>query len=53
VIVQVCASGDLKRESNSLAPGLKLRRNQVALASRAVAATGPQAIAGQAHAHDG
>jgi hypothetical protein len=37
VIIQVCASGHLKRESNSLAPGLKLRRNQVALASHAVA----------------
>jgi hypothetical protein len=37
VIIQVCASGGLKRESNSLAPALKLRRNQVALASHAVA----------------
>jgi hypothetical protein len=27
--------GGLKRESNSLAPALKLRRNQVALASHA------------------
>jgi len=35
VIIQVCASGGLKRESNSLAPALKLRRNQVALASHA------------------
>jgi hypothetical protein len=50
---QVCASGGLKCESNSLAPGLKLRRNQVALASHPVAATSPQAIAGQAHAHGG
>src|SRR5260370_32358153 len=39
VIVQVCASGGLKRESNSLAPGLKLRRNQAALASPALAQT--------------
>jgi hypothetical protein len=37
VIIQACAFGGLKRESNSLAPGLKLRRNQVALASHAVA----------------
>ena len=37
MIIQVCASGDLKRESNSLAPARKLRRNQVALASHAVA----------------
>jgi hypothetical protein len=37
VIIQVCASGGLRRESNSLAPALKLRRNQVALASHAVA----------------
>ena len=37
VIIQVCASGGLKRESNSLAPTLKLCRNQVALASHAVA----------------
>jgi hypothetical protein len=37
VIVRVCASGGLKRESNSLAPGLKLRRNQVALANPAAA----------------
>jgi hypothetical protein len=33
VIIQVCASWGLKRESNSLAPGVKLRRNQVALAN--------------------
>jgi hypothetical protein len=33
----VCASGGLKRESNSLAPVLKLRRNQVALANPAAA----------------
>ena len=37
MIAQVCASGGLKRESNSLAPTLKLCRNQVALASHAVA----------------
>ena len=40
MIIQVCASGGLKRESNSLAPGLKLRRNQVALASHALAPAG-------------
>jgi len=40
VIIQVCASGGLKRESNSLAPGAKLRRNQAALASHALAPTG-------------
>ena len=42
MIVQVCASGGLKRESNSLAPGLKLRRNQAALASPALAQTDRQ-----------
>jgi hypothetical protein len=33
VIMPVCASGGLKRESNLLAPGLKLSRDQVALAT--------------------
>jgi hypothetical protein len=52
VIIQVCASGGLKRESNSLAPGLKLRRNQAALTSRALAgAPGTQEPAGRTRWH--
>jgi hypothetical protein len=37
VIMQVCASRGLERESIRSRPGLKLRRNQVALASHAAA----------------
>jgi len=42
VIIQVCASGGLKRASNSLAPASRLRRNQVALASHALGADRPE-----------
>ena len=38
MIIQVCAFEEFQTRVNSLTPGLRLRRNQVALAPRAAAA---------------
>ena len=50
---QVCASGGLKRESNSLAPGLKLRRKSGSAGEPCGGGDQPAGDAGQAHAHGG